>query len=305
MSSFTLGVVHYASFPEARVKAGAFWRSLERLLLDPLIDVIELSSELPENATASLRGLFATSGKRLFLSAGPRLRDDPGLCSTAPAQRRETVAAIKELIDVAISISASNLMLISGPDPGSEQRSLAYGALLDALAELCEYARSSGEGGLTLTLEPFAREHSPFQLVGPTTEALTLLERLGARHPVRLTADLSHFAQLGEDPVKSVHGLGSGGGHIHLSTCILVPRHPLFGDRHPSFDTPGIALSPLTAARALAAARGSFAGEIVASIEVRPGPGDESDHVWSAARRQLLDIAQMAEHIRADQPPGN
>jgi hydroxypyruvate isomerase len=295
---FTLGAVHYASFPDARGNPKEFWRSLDQLLADPLIQIVELSCEVPDAAAARLGDLFRAAKKRLYLSAGPVLRDTPGLCTVDAKRRREVLAAAKNVIETAAAIAAENLMVVSGPDPGPEGRTQAYEALHESIVELSEHAAAAGAVDLTLSIEPFARTTPPFQLVGPTSEVGRLLARLDTgRSRLRLTADLAHFAQLGEDPVRSIERLGARAEHIHVSTCVLIPNHPLFGDFHPSFDEPGIAVSLRQAAQAVAQARRATTSEIVASIEVRPPSAVRSDATWKTARDHLGTIARMAEEL--------
>jgi hypothetical protein len=295
---FQLGVVHYASFPECRDDDAIFWSSLERLLADPVFDAIELHTFLPPSWLTRIRSGFEQGDKQLLLSAGPQLLKEHGLCALNPSSRSSTLELCKRLIDLARDLSATGLMLISGKDPGPGDRDDARAALEESLNELCEYA-SVDAPTLTLSLEAFARSSPPSQLIGPSVEASRLLDRVSATNGnFRLTVDLSHLAQLGEDPVTAIEGLGSRARHIHLSTCVVIPGHPLFGDLHPSFHTPDVAVTLQTAGQALAAAStASPADEMIVSVEVRPQGKEDSGQVFEQARSDLLSTVRIATEL--------
>jgi sugar phosphate isomerase/epimerase len=288
------GVVQYASFPDCRDDEGLFWSSLEQLLADPALGAVELHTFLRPDWLTRIRRAFEGANRRLLLSAGPRLLDEAGICSVDLPARRSAVELCKNLIDMANEVSAASLMLISGKDPGPGQRTVAMAALEESLDELCSYASSSGP--LKLSLETFARSSPPFQLIGPTVEAAELADRVSRRHEnFRLTIDLSHLAQLGEDPVASVTGLGARVRHLHLSTCIVTPGQAPAGDFHLSFDAAGVSVTTHDAGRALAAAASSSPNdEVVVSVEVRPQRGEDPARVFERSRRDLLATVQMA-----------
>jgi hypothetical protein len=293
-AGFRLGVVQYASFPH-RDDEEAFWTSLERLLGDPALGAVELNTFLSPGSIARIRRLFERGEKRLLLSAGPQLLGQrEGLCAVARKSRAATVELCKGLIDMAQEVSASALMLISGKHPGPGQQDAAWAALEESLEELCEYARAGPS--ITLSLESFASLNPPFQLIGPTVDAARLVDRIAESHPnFRLTVDLSHLAQLGEDPVESVKHLGARIRHVHMSTCIVIPGHPLFGDLHPSFRTAGVAVTFDDACRALAAVAASSPNEeLTVSVEVRAQGGEDLSQVFEDSRSDLLRAVERA-----------
>jgi sugar phosphate isomerase/epimerase len=273
--------------------------SLERLLADPVLGAIELHTYLQRDWLKRISGAFEAQSKRLLLSAGPRLLDEEGICSINRTARRSAVELCESLIDMAHEVSARSLMLISGKDPGSGERASAWAALEESLDELCDYASLGAP--LTLSLETFARSSPPFQLVGPTVEAAEFGDRINKSHEnFRLTIDLSHLAQLGEDPVVSVEALGARVRHLHLSTCVVTPGQAPAGDFHLSFGAAGVAVTLRDASRALAAAASSSPHEeVVVSVEVRPQPGEDASQVFEQSRSDLLSTAQMAVQLMA------
>jgi sugar phosphate isomerase/epimerase len=294
-AGFRLGVVHYASFPNVRVDEAAFWTSFERLLADSALGAIELHTFLSPTWLTRIRGDFESQDKQLLLSAGPRLLEEKGLCALDRSSQRSAVELCKRLIDMAREVSATSLMLISGKDPGPDLRGSARAVLEESLHELCQYA-SLDKPSLTLSLETFARTSPPFQLVGPTAEAAALADRVSATHDnFRLTVDLSHLAQLGEDPVASVKWLGARVRHIHLSTCVVIPGRPLLGDFHPSFRASGVAVTLDDASQALAAAAASSPdAELTVSVEVRPQEGEDAAQIFEQSRSDLLSTVRVA-----------
>lgn len=299
MSAIRPGVVQYASFPKCRDDEVTFWTTLEQLLADPALGAVELHTYLRPDWLPRISRAFETRDRRLLLSGGPRLLDEEGLCSVNPPARRSAVELCKSLIEMAHEVSAASLMLISGRDPGPGRRSDALQALEESLDALCRFATSGGP--LTLSLETFARLSPPFQLVGPTVEAAKLVDRVGKSHKnFRLTIDLSHLAQLGEDPVASIIGLGARVRHLHLSTCAIAPGEAPAGDVHLSFDAAGVSVTLHDACRALAAAASSSPdGEVIVSVEVRPQAGEDAAEVFERSRRDLLSTVQMALELMA------
>jgi sugar phosphate isomerase/epimerase len=300
LGRFRCGVVHYAAFPKCLDDHDTFWRTLELLLSDPALDAIEVHTFLPPSWLDELRGKFRTAGKQLFLSAGPRLIDEEGLCALNVSERGMAVNLCKELIDMAHELSATNLMLVSGKDHDPKSRSYAYAALDESLGELCRYALSGQRrDSLTISLETFPRAHSPQQLVGPTVEALKLANQVFSINPnFRMTLDLSHFAQLREDPVESLRAFASHARHIHMSTCVMVPDHPLFGDQHPSFETPDTAVTLDIAGRALATAlQENGDQDINVSVEVCPQSWEDPVEVLATARANLLKVVTHARRL--------
>jgi sugar phosphate isomerase/epimerase len=296
---FRCGVVHYASFPKCRDDEATFWASLETLLADRALGAIELHTFLQPNWLKRISRAIAGPSQSLLLSAGPQLLDEEGICAVNRTARRSAVELCKCLIDMAKQVSAASLMVISGKDPGPGQRTLAWAALEESLDELCDYARL--DAPLTVSLETFARSSPPYQLVGPTVEAAAFADRMNQSHKnFRLTVDLSHLAQLGENPVASVERLGARVRHVHLSTCAITPGQAPAGDFHLSFNSAGVSVTLQDAKRALAAAASSSPhDEVVVSVEIRPQAGEDASQVFERSRRDLLSTVEAAIQLMA------
>lgn len=270
------GLVHYASFPGSDL----FRPSLERVLATPDFAVIELSTLMPAGEVVWVRSAAAAAGKRLYLAGASQLgKMSTTLSSLESSLRAEAIVTCRRMVDLAYEVGAVSLMLASGPDPGPERRADGMKALAESLAAVCAYARESHPTTpLTITIEPFDRETDRRRLLGPTAEAHQLWRKLRGegQHNFAITPDLSHLAQLGEEAATSLALFGADLDHLHVATCVLVPGHPLFGDQHPPFDTPDLAVSLYDAAaavRSVVAARDRTGRRepLVVSIEVKPG----------------------------------
>ncbi len=301
------GLVHYATFPESLTGLGAFRRALETSARGRAWDVIELSTQLPRAWTTAARDLGLPTGTSLYLSAGPEmLAWRHALNAESRTSRARAVDRARELVDGAVEAGAENLMLTSGPIARGAR---SWGPLTESLRQVCEHAASASGGRLGVTVETFETLAIQRQYLGPTPLALWLMETLRREHlPFRITLDLSHVLQLGEDLGES---LAAGRGqvrHLHLSCCVLRPGDPLWGDRHLSFGTPGAHPTFAETSGALARWASGFdadadghAGEPapVVSMEVRPLPGEDPALVHGRCVRAMNRISRGAGLRRA------
>lgn len=302
MTEIRPGIIQYASFPAALQDRQVFWHGLDAILADPYYAVVELSTLMAAADVPEVRRRLQAAGRLSYLSAGPQLlKVDPGLCGLDRAGRAEAVDLVRRLVDMAYELGALGLMLISGHDPGPAQRPAALQALAESLHTVAAYAREQQpQAPLTISLETFDQTTWHRQALGPTSEALRLLTVVGAEQPnFAMTIDISHLAQLGEDPVASVASLGARAGHLHMATCVVTPGHPLFGDQHPPFDAPGVAVDVATAGRAIGAALAArraagVAAPLTVSIEIKPLAGTDPDVVLRQTRRDLERAIDLA-----------
>jgi hypothetical protein len=307
------GLVHYATFPESLTGLGAFRQALETSTRGDAWDVIELSTQLPRAWTTRARDLGLPPATSLFLSAGPEMlawRD--ALNAASRRSRARAVDRARGLVDRAVEAGAENLMLTSGPIAGGAP---SWGPLLDSLRQVCEHAASVSGGGLGISVETFETVAIQRQYVGPTPLALWLMETLRRDGlPFRITLDLSHILQLGEDLAESLAAARGQVRHLHLSCCVLRPGDPLWGDRHLSFGTSGAHPTFAETSGALSRwAAGFGAGDgqpapvvsmpvvsmPVVSMEVRPLPGEDPVLVHQRCVRAMNRICRGAGLRRA------
>lgn len=262
------GFVHYATFPDVSSRDELI--ETITLAMDARFEVIELSSRLGPALLSAGAETVRGRGGAVFISAGPEfVRTPRSLCETHEGARSDATRRALELVDLAAELGAENLMLVSGADPGPDLRSKARAALRRSVEEIAGHRTAATR----ITLEAFPRDSAPAQMLGPTTELLSMLDDLDSPR-FGATVDLSHLAQLDEDVLTSVGLLARRSSHVHLSTCVIERGHWLDGDQHPSFDEPGVAVTLDVAANAVRAlaARG---GDTVISIECRRHNGED------------------------------
>jgi len=130
--------------------------------------------------------------------------------------------------------------MVTGPrDPGPAAREATTARLAEDLRELCDYADArSRRRRLHLTFENFDRDVEKRRLIGPTAEAVALVEAVD-RGNFGLTIDLSHLPLLGETPTEALATAGRHVIHAHIGNSVVAnPECPFYGDFHPRFGHP-------------------------------------------------------------------
>ena len=266
-----LSVVHPQAFPSHTPEQLA--ASVPRLLALGLAG-LEVTDARAAPVRDRLRQVTAQGAECVYLAGLPMLRARLSLCAEGDA-RAYAVRAGKTLVDDAAAVGASSILFTSGPDPGPAGRAAATRRLVASLTELCEHAAQSSSGVL-VCLEPTDREVHHRQLIGPTAEALDVIDRLaGTGHRLGLNLDVSHLLQLGEDIEDSLSLASGCCRHVHLSNCCLRDRgNPLFGDYHVPFGYAGSEIGPdeLTDVLKLLARLGYLTStqQTLLGVEVRP-----------------------------------
>jgi sugar phosphate isomerase/epimerase len=298
------GLVHYATFPESLVDRDTFGRTLRIAAAANAWDVIELSTEIPQTWISAARETDLPVPMTLFFSAGPEmLRWRDALNSASTQSRRRAVSRVRELVERAAESGAENLMLVSGPVAGG---ATAWGPLLESLQQVCEYAGTFGGRAPGISVETFETLAIQRQYVGPTPLALWLMETIRRDYAgFRITLDLAHILQLGEDLAESLAAARGQVRHLQLSCCVLRPGDPRWGDQHLSFGSRGSHPTFAEVSRALAAWSSAFAADDaqtaapVISMEVRPQKGADSAAVHLQCVRDVSRICAGAGLIRA------
>jgi hypothetical protein len=194
-------------------------------------------------------------------------------------------------------------MLVSGPVAGG---ATSWGPLLESLQQVCEYAATFGNRAPGISVETFETLAIQRQYVGPTPLALWLMETIRRDYTgFRITLDLAHILQLGEDLAVSLAAPRGAVRHLQLSCCVLRPGDPRWGDQHLSFGARDSHPTHAEVSRALAAWSSAFADDgaqiapPVVSMEVRPQKGEDSAVVHLQCVRDISRICAGAGLIRA------
>jgi len=155
------------------------------------------------------------------------------------AERQEAVDEVKAGVDEAYEIGAKTLAFLSGKDPGEEGREQARKLLVSSIKEICDYAKSKGDLGITL--EIFDQEIEKKCLIGPAKDARRVAEEVREEFDnFGLMVDLSHLPLLKETPAQAIIPVKDYLVHAHMGNCILRDKnHPAYGDQHPRFGIEG------------------------------------------------------------------
>lgn len=230
----------------------------------------------PFDQAASRRGVLERYGlSGIYLAALYQKRNALSLCAVSEGERRTAVKETFRCIDAAKAAGAEAVLITGGLYPGKDKETDAWSALEKSISELIEYA-----GTLRVLLEPGDRDVDARQLAGPTEETVVMAKRICQKHNnFALTMDTSHMAQLGENWDASLRLAQPFCDHVHLANCILKPGHPLYGDKHPLFDSKDAAysLSELqTIAKILFE---GYAPELTVSIEIIYHGEDQTEYM--------------------------
>ena len=231
-----IGIVHFMAYKVCLQGEGPILETLEKIALDPYFNVVEVTQMKDAQVRKDVAALLKSAHMDVAFGAQPIcLVNKLDVNSLDEAERTKAVDMVKGGVDQAEELGAPGVALLSGPDPGAENREAATAALVKSLSELCIHA---GNKGMSVVLETFDRvPYGKNCLVGPNALAVEVSSRVRREHPnFGLMLDLSHFPLQGE---TSAYALGLARDHIvhaHIGNCVMSnPDHPAYGDNHPGF----------------------------------------------------------------------
>lgn len=291
------GVVYPQSFPDSLDATGsAFFDGIERVASWEPVRMLELAPPTDVDDFAGLRKLVEErSLPCLWLGGLPMMRGHTnGLCLDGE-EGSQALAYGRSLIDQAYDIKAESLLVLSGPDSPDHRRPRRE-QLAANLTELCRYAEDQATSYvLDIRLEPTDRTTTFHQLIGPTEEAVGVLEVVAASgvSNASLNLDLSHLDQLGDDWDAALRMARPWCRHVHVANCVIAdPGHPMYGDRHPPFGAADseVDIAALTEFLRLLCDHGYLrpGSEVVLSSEVKPLAGEDPWGVLQVAYADVL-----------------
>lgn len=286
-----VGIVAFMAFPETQSGEGPILEAIERICYDPYFESIELTHVKDEATRKKVAELLAASHMEVGFACQPiQLGGGLDLNSADESERRKAIDTLKSYMPMAKELGASKFALLSGRDPGDEEREAAIDRLVDSLAEICEAARPYD---LAVTLEVFDRAIDKKAVIGSTKDAVRVAARLRPNYPdFGLMLDLSHLPLQGESSRESLTLAKDYITHIHIGNCILDPDHPLYGDSHPRFGAPGGVNDVAELAEFLRVLIdiGYLSEGITRTVafEVKPMPGESAEIVIANAKRTLM-----------------
>lgn len=234
-----MGIVHFMAFPELGGGNGPWAETVSHIARDPFFSAIEITHIEDEGERTKVRDLCRLAGLSVGFGAHPPiLGGGLNINSLDEAERKQALAKLKELIDEAIFMEAESFVVLSGKDPGPDQREQAKSALVASLGELCAY--SADKGGPPVIAEVFDCEVDKCCLMGPASLAKEVAERVKSEHDnFGLLVDLSHIPLLCETPKEALTPVKDHLLAAHLGNAVMTEGMDGYGDYHPIFGTPG------------------------------------------------------------------
>ncbi|TES88886.1 MAG: sugar phosphate isomerase/epimerase [Dehalococcoidia bacterium] len=287
-SYMKVGIVQLMAYPEMDTV-----ESIRKIAEDEFFGAIEIATA-PEEIRDEVMQILGASHLVVGYVGQPLLLNNKlDLNSLVPQQREAAISMIKGGVDEAYMLGARQLAVLSGPAPAKSKYDQAKELLVDSLSQICSYAQSKGDLGITM--EIFDREYDKKCLIGPTPEAVEVAKKVKRNYPnFGLMIDLSHLPLLKEKPDYAVKTAKNYLAHVHIGNCILKNKsHPAYGDKHPPFGLAAgendveevrLFLKALMEIGYIGAGK-----QNVVAFEVKPLAGQNPDVVVANAKRTLME----------------
>lgn len=287
-----VGLIHFMAYPETIKGEGPIVETLEKIAEDDFFTAVEISWIKDKETRIKAKELLARSHLTVAYGAQPRLLlKGLDLNSLEERKRTEAIREVKAGVDEAYELGGKALAFLSGKDPGEGRRKEAQELLVNSIKEICSYAKS--KGNLGITLEIFDHHIDKKCLIGPTEEARRVAEKVRKDFDnFGLLVDLSHLPLLGETPKEAILPIKDYLTHAHIGNCVLKDKsHPAYGDQHPRFGIEGGEndVEELVAFLKVLFEVGFLNEENppIISFEVKPLKGESSGVVIANAKRVL------------------
>ena len=286
-----MGIVHFMAYPSLGGGEGPWAETAARIGRDTFFTAIEITHIADPAERQRVRDICRLAKLAVGFGAHPPILGGKlNLNSLDTDERLAAVARLEELIDEAIYMEAESFVVLSGKDPGAEQREAAVEALAASLGRLCAY--SAERGGPPVIAEVFDRDVDKCCLLGPAPLAARVAGMVRAEHDnFGLLVDLSHIPLLGETPRQALEPVAPYLMAAHIGNAVTVEGLPGYGDYHPIFGTPG---SPNDAPEVLEFLRvlrdiGFLDGvkRPMVSFEIKPMEGQDPELVIANAQRVM------------------
>ncbi|MBZ0293124.1 MAG: sugar phosphate isomerase/epimerase [Anaerolineae bacterium] len=301
------GVVHPLVYFECRAGGGPIMETLPTIVNDEMFGAIEIAPIKDPAVRKQARDLLASAQMQVvYLPILPIIVEDLKIASVDGDERAAVRSRMKTLLDEALEFD-SPLAMITGPrDPGVDGRADATERLVEDLQELCDYAAAkSSKRLLNITFEHFDRDIEKKRLIGPTSEAVALVEAVN-RPNFGLTVDLSHLPLLGESSADALRLAASHAIHMHIGNCVIDHADaPIYGDFHPRFghplgrnDLPQVIdyLEQLDAIDYWGRTRDRLGSTPILSMELRAFPDESPEAILANGKRTFIRAWHSRKH---------
>ncbi len=229
------------AYPETIGGDGPIIETLTEIAIDPFFTAVEIGRINDGKTRKEASRLLRQAHMRVCFGAQPILLSGKhNLNSPDENQRKGAIDAVKIGIDQAHEIEAERLALLSGPaTKDGTKREEQIKLLCDSLNQICEYAESQGDLGITL--EVFDPDIDKKALIGSSRDAAKVAEVVKKEHPsFGIMIDLSHLPMQRETAKEALSAVASHLVHVHIGNCVMKdPSYPAYGDQHPRFGIEG------------------------------------------------------------------
>jgi len=234
-----LGIVHAMAFPELATGDGPWEETVRHIALDPFFHAIEITHIEASQVRDRIKDLTRMARLSVVYAAHPHiLGQGLNLNSLDKKERTRACGLLKKDLDEAIYMRAESFGILSGKDPGAENRAEAVEAFIASLKDLCAY--SAGKGGPRIVVEVFDRDVDKCCLLGPSSLGKEVASQVNKEFDnFGLLVDLSHIPLLNESPEDALVPVKDYLIGAHLGNAVTDKNADGYGDNHPIFGTPG------------------------------------------------------------------
>ena len=253
------GIMISQAWPHSRSESGATLRAIEQVFAHTSFFEAVQTVDIPfADERRAVRKLVRDAGRPHTYTLTRVLGENKlNLSSLDPIVRQRSYETVIQKFDDALEAGADAIGLISGPRPVDPvRRDEALRALEDSLAQI---SAAGARAGLTILVEPLDYEAHKRCTLGTTGEAVAICDHLAkANLSLKLCLDVAHLVLNGESVVPAV---AAARGHVlefHFVNAVTDRAHPLFGDHHLVFGSPGVIDIPQIAGMMAGLARDGF-----------------------------------------------
>jgi sugar phosphate isomerase/epimerase len=212
---------------------------------DYFFDFIEIIEINDKKIREEIKEIIKISHLRTFFTAGHVIfTENLDLNSLDKGIQKKSVNKIKEVMEMAVYFGADKFLVLSGRDVAVSERENAKKILAESLMEICEYAKTisvNRQEPMDVVMEPFDRDYSFKFLIGPTAEAVEVVQKVRKHYAnIGLMIDLGHVPLLHEDIQTCLRTASAYLKHMHVGNCVIKDKNSeRFGDTHPYFGYAG------------------------------------------------------------------
>ena len=235
------GIMISQTWPRSREKEGETLAAIETVLKDGFFKAIQ-TVEIPFHAERrAIRSVLELEGIPLTYCVA-RIMNENGLnmSDLDPDIRDRSLSRLMDCLGDAREAGAKKIMLVSGKSPADpEQREKALDYLTESMEGLCREAEKCP--AIDVIIEPLDYASYKVNTLGTTTEAFRLCQTLAEKgHRLFLCLDTAHMFLNHENPIEFLRSGMEVVKEYHFCNCVTDQKHPLFGDRHLRFGSPGV-----------------------------------------------------------------